>query len=239
MTENIFLKTINLIFPLSCSFCEKYDLLSSKISICKDCYKENANTKHNLPKNICKVCKSDLEGDICHFCSSRNIFFNELFYIKDRNSFESEVIRKIKFGINPYLSNYFRIGLHRILNNLKENKYISIVQIPSNSITLRKRPIPVSEFIINYLCKRLKIKVLNPIEKKSKELQSGKSFRERFIHAQNAFIIQKHFQNNLHGKYLLVDDVFTTGATVNEIAKLLLMNGAESVDILVLTKGKI
>jgi hypothetical protein len=40
-------------------------------------------------------------------------------------------------------------------------------------------------------------------------------------------------------RYVICDDVFTTGATINEIAKLLIMNGANAVDVLVLVKGKI
>ena len=83
------------------------------------------------------------------------------------------------------------------------------------------------------------IKVINPLFKKSKDLQSGKNFRERFIHARNAFDIKKEYSRSLSGNYLLVDDVFTTGATINEIAKILLQNGAERVDVLVLVKGKI
>ena len=74
-------------------------------------------------------------------------------------------------------------------------------------------------------------------------LASGKKshhyFRERFIHARNAFDIKKEYSRSLSGNYLLVDDVFTTGATINEIAKILLQNGAERVDVLVLVKGKI
>jgi ComF family protein len=152
---------------------------------------------------------------------------------------EKEIIQKIKFGNSPYLSNYFRLGLKRLLPSLKNKEYAGLVTIPSNRGTIRKRPIPVCLPVTSLIQKQLQINSINPFQKKSKELQSGKSFRDRFLHAQNAFEIKNTFINSLRGNYLLVDDVFTTGATINEIAKILLMNGAEKVDVLVLVKGKI
>ena len=42
----------------------------------------------------------------------------------------------------------------------------------------------------------------------------------------------------IHGRnILLIDDVYTTGATVNECGRLLLKNGARKVDILTLARA--
>lgn len=49
----------------------------------------------------------------------------------------------------------------------------------------------------------------------------------------NAFSISDHAEIQ-QKKILLVDDVFTTGATVNECARILLKNGAQHVDVLTL-----
>lgn len=149
------------------------------------------------------------------------------------------MIQKIKFGNVPYLSNFFRIGLRKFLPGFKRMNFANIVIIPSNKKTLRKRPLPVCYPVIQFLEKSLRIRTISPFYKKSQELQSGKSFRERFIHAQNAFALKNEFIHSFRGNYLLVDDVFTTGATINEIAKILLQNGAENVEVLVLVKGKV
>jgi len=226
------------IIPLNCSFCGKYDFFSAKLSICKNCIKskDSDNTQNESAK--CKTCKSTIHMHECEYCNSRNIFFSNLNYLRIKGDLERQIIQKVKFGNSPHLSNFFRIGLRKLLPELKQLAYTAIIEIPSSKNTIRKRPIPVCQTVMKFLKEKLEIGILNPFEKKSKELQSGKNFRERFIHAQTAFQIKKIYQTSLSGNYLLVDDVFTTGATINELSKLLLLNGAERVDVLVLVKGK-
>ena len=229
---------LDCVFPLNCSFCGKYDFFSAKLSICKNCIKSMETGKWVPKSSQCKTCKSTIDSNECEYCNSRNIFFSNLNYLRIKGDLERQIIQKVKFGNSPHLSNFFRIGLRKLLPELKKVTYTAIIEIPSSKNTIRKRPIPVCHTVIKFLKEKLGIRILNPFEKKSKELQSGKTFRERFLHAQTAFEIKKIYQNSLSGNYLLVDDVFTTGATINELAKLLLINGADKVDVLVLVKGK-
>lgn len=65
--------------------------------------------------------------------------------------------------------------------------------------------------------------------------QAGLGKKEREENIRGAFCAAKG--ENVQGKrILLVDDVFTTGATVNECARVLLESGAESVDALTLAR---
>ncbi len=239
MIKRKFIYFLDLLFPLPCSFCGRFDFFSSKISVCKTCYRSRGKGQMlSLQDLQCEVCKTELLQEDCDYCNSRNVFFSKLNYIRIRGDFEREIIQKVKFGKSPYLSNYFRLKLRKFLPTFKERNYTAIINIPSNRKTIRNRPIPVCKPVTDLLKKQLRLNIITPFVKKSKELQSGKSFRDRFLHAQSAFAIMKTHINNLSGNYLLVDDVFTTGATINEIAKLLLMNGAKEVDVLVLVKGK-
>jgi len=68
------------------------------------------------------------------------------------------------------------------------------------------------------------------------ESQTGLGRRQRAANIKNAFSINK--SSNITGKrILLVDDVYTTGATANECAKVLLRGGAGSVDVLTLARA--
>jgi ComF family protein len=68
------------------------------------------------------------------------------------------------------------------------------------------------------------------------ESQTGFDIEQRRKNVKNAFKIVR--EDRIRGKYiLLVDDVFTTGATCNEAAKELLRYGAKRVDALVLARA--
>lgn len=60
--------------------------------------------------------------------------------------------------------------------------------------------------------------------------QRGLSRKERQKNQQNSFLINTNFGEQIEGKsILLVDDILTTGATLNEAAKTLKKGGAERV----------
>jgi ComF family protein len=68
------------------------------------------------------------------------------------------------------------------------------------------------------------------------EPQTGLGRKERLANIKNAFHIRNG--SKITGKrILLVDDVYTTGATVNECAKVLLKGGAGHVDVLTLARA--
>jgi len=68
------------------------------------------------------------------------------------------------------------------------------------------------------------------------EPQTGLGRKERLANIKNAFHIRDG--SKITGKrILLVDDVYTTGATVNECAKVLLRGGAGHVDVLTLARA--
>ena len=68
------------------------------------------------------------------------------------------------------------------------------------------------------------------------EPQTGLGRKERLANIKNAFHIRNG--SEITGKrILLVDDVYTTGATVNECTKVLLKGGAGHVDVLTLSRA--
>jgi ComF family protein len=63
--------------------------------------------------------------------------------------------------------------------------------------------------------------------------QTGLGKTRRYRNVRNAFAVRAP-QNIRHKNVLLLDDVYTTGATVNECARVLHQNGAARVDVLTL-----
>jgi predicted amidophosphoribosyltransferase len=67
--------------------------------------------------------------------------------------------------------------------------------------------------------------------------QFGLSRNQRVQNVHNAFVVNHKFHKLLSGKrVLLVDDVMTTGATINACVKALLEAKVASVDVIVLAR---
>ena len=84
----------------------------------------------------------------------------------------------------------------------------------------------------------MNIEVISCLEKKKdNKVQSSLSEQERLINVQDVFDFIKDV--NIKDKsIILVDDVLTTGATVNNCAKILKDNKAEKICVFAISKTK-
>ena len=74
------------------------------------------------------------------------------------------------------------------------------------------------------------------IRKRRTESQTGLGKQKRKSNIKNAFSVKK--PGKIKGReILLVDDVYTTGATTEECVKVLMKNGAEGIHILTLARA--
>lgn len=122
---------------------------------------------------------------------------------------------------------------NKILQNNNIN-YQAIVPIPIHHARFRERGYNQSLIIAKALSKVLGIPVAKPIKRiKYTTTQTLLSKDERKTNIQNT-IVPKNKKTSLDGNYLLIDDVLTTGSTMNVSAQTLLNMGAARVDSAVL-----
>jgi len=137
-----------------------------------------------------------------------------------------------KTHLTPFFADWMAEGLNRYweLNSLD-----ILIPVPLHPRRLRERGFNQVHLLVKELSRRTDIPYLNTILKKKKPTlpQVNLSGVEREKGLSGAFhVIEKE---ELLGKsVLLVDDVYTTGATVNECSKVLVRGGAERVDVLTL-----
>jgi len=74
------------------------------------------------------------------------------------------------------------------------------------------------------------------VREKYTKPQTGLNRKERVKNIRNAFVMADSEKVN-GKKVLIIDDVYTTGATTNECARVLLKHGAQSVDVLTLARA--
>ena len=127
--------------------------------------------------------------------------------------------------------------MQKSIENLK--KYDIIIIVPISRQRKKDRGYNQSELVAREISKIIKIPIVPQILYKTKNTvpQSSLNKAQREENAKGAY--QVIHINKINGKrILLIDDIYTTGNTVNECAKVLIKKGIKRTDIGVLTIAK-
>ena len=112
-----------------------------------------------------------------------------------------------------------------------------IVPVPLHSTRLREREYNQSLLLAHRMSTYLKIPLNYTVLRRIRETppQTSLTKHERLKNLRRSFVVKT--PQSLKGKsILLVDDVYTTGTTVNECAKVLDKAGAENVYVVTLAR---
>lgn len=222
MLKNFFAVVFNILFPNHCIICKNI-IQSDKINyICLDCINKLSYI-HRDNYIRCNRCGRiiDTKDSTC-ICSYENIYFDEcksMLYYDDKTS---NLIHKMKFSHRYLICKDFAVILSFYYKDYI-NKFDAVSFVPLGKNRLLERGYNQSELIARHISKIINIPLIENIiirKKESKPLSmiKGKELREKAI--KNAFKInQKYkFNNNKKINILIIDDVFTTGSTLNEMS---------------------
>ncbi len=113
-----------------------------------------------------------------------------------------------------------------------------IIAVPLSRKKQFKRGYNQSELIAKIIAKKSKIPYRKNILIKQKHniTQSNLNRKQRFENVKNVFKVTNDLKNK---KILLIDDIYTTGATVNECARVLKKAGASEVVVYTVARATI
>ncbi|NLK44641.1 MAG: ComF family protein [Tissierellia bacterium] len=120
-----------------------------------------------------------------------------------------------------------------------ENKVDLIAYIPAHRRKEALRGYNQAELLASYIAEKLDKPLLknNLVKLKWTEDQSHSNKAERVVNLKDSFHIKN--PDEIRGKkILLIDDIITTGATMEESSRVLMNNGAKEVIGLALTSSK-
>lgn len=227
------------IFSDLCSLCKKQIAdFSEDIKICKEC----SDDLEFISEPMCVKCGKPFIGNIqtahtCGECIKKTRYYNKARSVFVYDGVIKNGIIDYKFFRNVTLAKFFEQYLLDYIKYELNNEYDVIIPVPLHKKRLRERRFNQSLFIVRSAPKYNQIKVDNSSLKRIKytEPQLKLKGAERRKNVRGAFKVDD--ARNIYGKrVLLVDDIFTTGSTVDECAKVLMLAGAYSVDVLTLAK---
>lgn len=121
---------------------------------------------------------------------------------------------------------------------LNFSEYELLIPVPLHPKKLKKRGFNQAAILAKEVSKRHQIllDLFSLCRNRDSESQTNLTYRERKDNVKDAFSVK--LSSKIKGKnILLIDDVYTTGATVNECSKVLLRAGAKKVDVLTLARA--
>ncbi len=244
--EDIYRFTLDLLFPIRCLGCNQISQKSQDTRenwVCHSCF-EKIKLKIGFE---CAFCSSrTLNGETCPFCRRENW----LDYLWAATNYSDPLIKKILWAYKYKFIYSLKFPLSRLLLKfLKEkqrDKFIEnyrgqllMLPVPIHRLRLNWRSYNQSELITQELAEVLGITTTaNTLArfKKRKPQAEIQNKEERVENTKGIFACIQ--PDKVKDKtIILVDDVTTTGSTLNECAKVLKQAGAKKVIGLVVAKG--
>ncbi|MBQ3474256.1 ComF family protein [Candidatus Saccharibacteria bacterium] len=220
------LNPLDLLAPHSCRGC---GLIGKPL--CDRC-KKYIITNH---KNYCPNCKSKNPTGKCQKCKN----LPPIFVVGERSSLIGKLIHDYKYDSTRALALPLAEILNQIFPEIPGN--VSIVPLPTISKHIRSRAFDHTLLLAKKLAKfrGKNYKVEKILIRSKNTVQVGTNEKTRIAQAASAYELAKNTILNPETTYLLLDDVWTTGASMKAALKKLRKAGALKTIILILAVNRL
>jgi len=231
---------LDLIYPPRCIFCEDIIPIEEERAICKNCKNIISFVKGKVCQKCGKLLEDDMSKDVCIDCIKNTQYYDKGLALFVYEGLVRDMIYRFKYGGHKEYAKYLGEFLsEKIRKERLEEKIDLIIPIPIHSNRRKKRGYNQCEELAKVISKKLNIPMNASvlIRKKETKPQSGLSFTQRKNNMKDAFELKNTF-DIYHKNILLIDDIYTTGATINSCSKLLKKKNANEVYFLTLSIGR-
>ncbi len=218
-----------IIYPNCCHNCHKETTQEDK-GLCQEC-----RYKLKLVMNPCKICGEELkeihsEKPICGKCQTTARYYDAVFAPFCYSAPLDKLIQDMKYSKKISNCNLIAELLYEQIILQGVTRPECLIPAPINPNQFLQRGFNQSFEMAKRLGKLLDIPVFNDviIKKENTERQSKLSYSQRQNNLKGTFYLNKPFSCQ---HIAIVDDVVTTTATANEIAKIAKSNGVQAVQV--------
>jgi ComF family protein len=214
------------------------EALTSDLGLCPDCSKE----LQPRSGGFCSMCARiyALEDDsthLCYDCRNHSFSWQGMSFFSVYQGLLKELILRYKFSGDLGLGNALGHLLLKAARRQPCDNIDSIVPVPVHSGRLRQRGFNQSLELARVLGRRINIQVEMDYLVKIRPTppQSSMKRKLRLKSLKNVFAVK---DDGLKGKsILLVDDIMTTGSTLEQCTRTLLRAGASGVRVVFLARA--
>lgn len=209
--------------------------------LCPSCFDELKKLfEKGQKRRLCRFCGKVLvtEKDICCDCrqaieSGESLYFPEGATLFAYKNFAKEAIRVFKFKNERSFGEIFALFAGDLLESMKQTHVL--VPVPGNRANVARRGWDPAAVVADALAQKgFHTAVL--LERKRHTVSLKRLSREeRLLRAGNCYRLRS--EALVSKRIVLIDDVRTTGSTVNRCARLLTDAGAEEVRFLVIASA--
>ncbi|MCP4669488.1 MAG: ComF family protein [Deltaproteobacteria bacterium] len=243
---NLFNRLMDVIYPPRCSICREFlfkDPLMGEnrsLSFCRTCYADF----REIDSPLCPICSRPFydgveEDHLCEECLRKRPFYDAALVPYLYQGALMKAVHQFKYGAKAFLAASLGPLLAQFAQrHVKASNDFLTMPVPLHPRRLRQRGFNQSLLLARHLAEGLDtdLDFLSLRRVKYTLPQTGLGKEERRKNMRNAFRLMD--PKAAKGKFiLLVDDVATTGNTLNACAKALKRSGARKVLCLVLAKA--
>ncbi len=227
---------LNLFYPPHCALCER--VAPVRRYLCAAC--EGGVRRIEAP--WCAGCALPLDGAVtadvhCPRCREQALWVDAAVAACRMGEEVREVVHRFKYGRERHLRHPLAGWLGETLPKFPEPPADAIVPVPLHPTRQRERGYNQAVLLAELLARGAGVPVVMALQRVRYTPSQTRLDREgRIENLRNAFALRQNAPvKSRH--LLLVDDVLTTGSTVNECARILKQAGAASVRVAVVARG--
>jgi len=238
---NILSRILDFIYPARCQICEC--VLTHGRHLCHQC----ASKLPTVEAPFCSQCGECFDGQIndtflCPNCHNLTFHFEFARAALKSEGNARELIHHFKYlrqiHLAPELARLAILAFEDPRFSTYQRNGI-LIPVPLFWKRQRMRHFNQSEQIARHVSKLAGIPMMNALKRtRHTQTQTRFSRSKRLKNLKGAFALNNKHKSAIQNKpIILVDDVFTTGSTADECAKVLIENGASKVAILTVLRG--
>ena len=227
---------VNLVYPRRCPVCDDVVPIGEAL-ICKECSPKIKYIK--TPK--CRKCGKQLYDDtviFCKDCETKPHSYDYGYGLYDYKSMQKSIYR-FKYSKRSEYAKYYAEDIYRNLG--KEIAFMqadALIPVPLHKSRQRQRGYNQAEELAKELSKLIGIPCYSNVVKRVKNTVPQKELDE--VERQNNLKRAFHISSDVVklNKTIVVDDIYTTGSTIDAVARELRQHGVGNVYYLTLCIGE-